>query len=70
VPAIISEMARAAGMLLVGYYLLKVPYDDLVGWRPAPPATPPSCVLDPDGADRTARHRVGDDLSVNDDRGG
>ena len=29
-------------VLLVGYYLLKIPYDDLVGVASAPPEIPPS----------------------------
>jgi putative transport protein len=54
-------------VLLVGYYLLKIPYDDLVGVasRHREPGHPG--LFDTHGADRAPRHRLRDDLSVDDD---
>jgi putative transport protein len=56
-------------VLLVGYYVLKIPYDDLVGVASGADRKPGhSCFLDADGADRTSRHRICDDFPVNDHR--
>ena len=58
-------------VLLVGYYVMKIPYDDLVGVASGATGNPAILVYShADGADRAARHRLRDDLSVDDDREG
>ena len=58
-------------VLLVGYYLMKIPYDDLVGVASGATGNPGDPGLfDANGADRTARHRLCDDLPVDDHREG
>ena len=57
-------------VLLVGHYLLKIPYDDLVGVASGATGNPAILVYSTDGSHRTARHRLRHDLSVHDDREG
>ena len=58
-------------VLLVGYYLMKIPYDDLRRHRVRRDRQPRHPGLfDADGADRAAGHRLRHDLSVDDDREG
>ena len=55
-------------VLLVGYYLMKIPFDDLVGVASGATGNPAILVVfNANGAHRPPRHRLRNDLSVDDD---
>ena len=53
-------------VLLVGHYILRIPYDDLVGVASGATKSGDPRLFDQDGAHRTARHRLRHDLSFDD----
>ena len=62
-------LTTVAIVLLVGHYVMKIPFDDLVGVASGATGNPAILVYSTRmGSDRAARHRLCDDLPVDDDR--
>ena len=57
-------------VLLVGHYLMKIPYDDLVGVASGATGNPAILVYSTRMAPTDARYRICDDFPVDDDRQG